>query len=322
MGASTLCNLMKQRQVCLHWKHHLQGIITECQLESDRSPQSWEPCLRTLASANVFPKLQQLMVDATSCSYNDPPLSLSGLGGLTHLALINCTVCPKGLAQVLNLSASTLMELDLHSCALTLDAEFLEQRGGGGCASLRSLDLGYNDVTDDFAAGFLAGCPKLTTLSLWNCPQIGEETLDRLAESCPHLTALDLSVCSRVTDTALLRLVDGGVRLRKLSLSLCYAVSDASIVPVLAHCGLILEEVDLEQCACSDATLDAMLKHNLALRSVVVASYQATPPMTPTPRPNPKRTPKGHPRRRGPAWVWSREAGGARCCCGLGAGRH
>lgn len=80
-------------------------------------------------------------------------------------------------------------------------------------------------------------CSKLSTISIRNCPQVGDDLL-RTFGSLRSLRNVDLSSCPCITDAGVRHLVDGpsGPQLTQLNLSSINGLTDVAMYRITSKC--------------------------------------------------------------------------------------
>ncbi|KAK6927570.1 Leucine-rich repeat [Dillenia turbinata] len=137
--------------------------------------------------------------------------------------------------------------------------------------------LGCKDV--NIQLPMVSPCKSLHSLSIRNCPGIGDATLAVLGKLCPQLRYLDLSGLGGITDAGFLPLLESceaglvkvtlggcvnltdkvvslmaqlhGSTLELLNLDGCKKITDTSLV-ALAETGQVLSDLDVSKCGVSD----------------------------------------------------------------------
>uniref|UniRef100_A0A8C2UL49 F-box/LRR-repeat protein 15 n=1 Tax=Chinchilla lanigera TaxID=34839 RepID=A0A8C2UL49_CHILA len=141
-------------------------------------------------------------------------LHLAGLrrfDAAQRLSLAHCDwvdgLALRGLAD----RCPALEELDLTACRQLKDEAivYLARRRGAG---LRSLSLAVNANVGDTSVQELAqNCPRLEHLDLTGCLRVGSDGIRTLAEYCPALRSLRVRHCHHVAEPSLSRLRKRGV---------------------------------------------------------------------------------------------------------------
>ncbi|WJX35553.1 Transcription factor COE2 [Trifolium repens] len=154
-------------------------------------------------------------------------------------------------------------------------------------AKLKALTLvrcyGIKDMNLVLPA--VSPCESVSSLSIRNCPGVGNSTLAVVGKLCPLLQKLELVGLEGVTDTGFLSLLEGskaslanvnlrgcinltdagvlsmvklhGSTLDVLNLNCCKKISDASLTAIAGNCPL-LSDLDVSRCAITDAGITAI----------------------------------------------------------------
>ncbi|KAJ7299016.1 hypothetical protein O6H91_Y323600 [Diphasiastrum complanatum] len=80
------------------------------------------------------------------------------------------------------------------------------------------------------------GCCQLEKLDLIKCPQLGNKGLEAIARGCPFLSTLSLDSCAMIGSTGLEAVGKNCANLLSLSLSKCPAIGDEGIGTVVQNC--------------------------------------------------------------------------------------
>ena len=102
------------------------------------------------------------------------------------------------------------------------------------CPSLRVLDLGHADASNDWVQLVADGCPRLEELHLVDCNKINDLGLKSLTR-CEHLAVLDCDLCAGFTDAAVMHIAKRLKKLRKLHFGGCRQVTNASVSSIAEH---------------------------------------------------------------------------------------
>jgi EIN3-binding F-box protein len=156
-------------------------------------------------------------------------------------------------------------------------------------AKLKALSLvrcyGIKDMNLVLPA--VSPCESVSSLSIRNCPGVGNSTLAVVGKLCPLLQKLELVGLEGVTDTGLLSLLEGskaslanvnlsgcinlsdagvlsmvklhGSTLDVLNLNCCKKIGDASLVAIAGNCPL-LSDLDVSRCAITDVGITAIAR--------------------------------------------------------------
>lgn len=138
--------------------------------------------------------------------------------------------------------------------------------------------FGYKDVNLGFPLP--KSSTPLQSITVQNCPGLGDMTLAMLAEMCPRLQHLDLAGLPGITDAGVLSLIkssDAGEGLVKASFTGCLEITDNAIVPLAKFHGGILECLNLDGCGkITDASLAAIADECLVLNELDVSKCAIT----------------------------------------------
>ncbi len=164
--------------------------------------------------------------------------------------------------------ALVLMTLHLFPCLKYINFD--------GCVS----------VTDSGLSTLLEQCPSLKKLTLCDCTNITDLSLEKLSQSsscnfiaslningcwyvtdagvinvietCPHLTFLDVSFCSNITDKALLKIAECCTELAHLALQECTKITIDGLAG-LTITGKLLQLSDLNLSYCGGCVTDIII---------------------------------------------------------------
>mmetsp|Transcript_33963 Transcript_33963/g.60658 ORF Transcript_33963/g.60658 Transcript_33963/m.60658 type:complete len:531 (-) Transcript_33963:68-1660(-) len=243
--------------------------------------RSWSTAASAL-SLSLSPRL--LNVEALhACAPRLTSLTLSrATSNLTSVELSNLRTLP-------HLSSLTLSSCDLTDASLH-DLLTPSHKDTNTFPSLATLDLSENPALTEagLADSIPPILPRLSSLSLARCEQLGDDTLRVFAAAqCSwNLSRLDLSGCNEFGSSALAVLLGavakGGAHLTALLLSGCKQLDSSAVEAVVQLCPQ-LSELDLshsinvpETAIIRLTALTAMVKLNLNLCSFVTdAALQA-----------------------------------------------
>lgn len=209
--------------------------------------------------------LQKLRSLAITACNGVTDLGLEALGkGCPNLKLFCLQKCAflsdNGLVAFAKGSAS-LENLQLEECLR------ITQAGVFGvllnCSKmLKALSLVNCFGVKELACRFpsVLPCNSLQSLSIRNCPGVGNATLAVVGRLCPKLTHLELSGLVRITDEGLFPLMQScEAGLVKVNLSGCVNVTDKSVSAITELHGGSLEFLNVDGCRhVTDATLVAI----------------------------------------------------------------
>ncbi|CAO2825815.1 unnamed protein product [Amaranthus hypochondriacus] len=120
----------------------------------------------------------------------------------------------------------------------------------------------------------------LCSVTISNCPGLGDMTLAMIAKLCPHLQSINLNGLPSITEASLLSLVescDAGFGLIKVGLSGCVNVTDNVVIALAKYHGGTLEVLNLEGCGkVTDASLMAIADDCLLLNELDVSKCAVT----------------------------------------------
>ncbi|XP_071715843.1 EIN3-binding F-box protein 2-like [Rutidosis leptorrhynchoides] len=116
-------------------------------------------------------------------------------------------------------------------------------RGGLGKLSVR----GSNKVTKLGFTSIARGCASLKSLSLWNVPLIGDESLIEIAKECHLLEKLDLSHCPLITYKGISAIAENCPNLSSLTIEFCKNIGNESLQAVARGCPR-LESITIKDC--------------------------------------------------------------------------
>ncbi|XP_071737213.1 EIN3-binding F-box protein 2-like [Rutidosis leptorrhynchoides] len=145
-------------------------------------------------------------------------------------------------------------------------------RGGLGKLSVR----GSNKVT---SIGFLAiarGCPSLKSLSLWNVPLIGDESLIEISKECHLLESLDLCHCPSISNMGLASIAKNCPNMCSLTIESCKNVGNESLQAVARNCPN-LQSILVKDCPLiKDQGIATLLSSSLNLTKLKLQSLDIT----------------------------------------------
>eukprot|EP00899_Mesostigma_viride_P002176 jgi/Mesvir1/1195/Mv17687-RA.1 len=111
---------------------------------------------------------------------------------------------------------------------------------------------------------------RLESLNLAGCEDVTDAGLMAIARSCPGLRAVDVSFCD-IGDESIQVLAESCRDLLHLAVSCCYRVKDASMASVATHCRM-LEALDATQTGMSDEGITHIAQGCCHLRRLRVPS--------------------------------------------------
>lgn len=209
--------------------------------------------------------LQKLRSLAITACHGVTDLGLEALGkGCPNLKLFCLQKCrvlsDNGLAAFAKGSGG-LENLQLEECHRITQAGFFGVLLNCG-KKLKALSLvncfGVKELACRFSS--VLPCNSLQSLSIRNCPGVGNATLAVVGRLCPKLTHLELSGLLGITDEGLFPLVQScEAGLVKVNLSGCVNVTDRSVSAITELHGGCLEFLNVDGCQyVTDATLLAI----------------------------------------------------------------
>lgn len=209
--------------------------------------------------------LQKLRSLAITACHGVTDVGLEALGkGCPNLKLFclrKCTVLSDNGLVAFAKSSGALESLQLEECHRITQAGFFGVLLNCG-TMLKALSLVNCFGVKELAYRFppVLPCNSLQSLSIRNCPGVGNATLAIVGRLCPKLTHLELSGLLGVTDEGLFPLVQNcEAGLVKLNLSGCANVTDRSVSALTELHGGSLEFLNVDGCRyVTDATLFAI----------------------------------------------------------------
>ncbi|KAA8521570.1 hypothetical protein F0562_012243 [Nyssa sinensis] len=252
-------------------------------------------------------KLRSFII--TSCrGVTDLGLEAVGNGcpNLRQFCLRKCAfVSDSGLVSFAKAAAS-LESLQLEECHRVTQSGFFGVLVNCG-EKLKALALancfGIEDSVLRFPLMPVCKSISLRSLSIRNCPGVGNASLAMLGRLCPQLQHVDLSGLDGITDEGCLPLIEScenglamvnlsgcvnltdkvvsaiaklhGGTLELLNLDGCIHITDASLVAIAENCSL-LSELDVSKCAITDSGIAMMacsVLLNLQILSVSGCSF-------------------------------------------------
>ncbi|CAN4076872.1 unnamed protein product [Withania somnifera] len=209
--------------------------------------------------------LQKLRSLAITACHGVTDLGLEALGqGCPNLKLFRLRKCrvlsDNGLVAFAK-GPGGLENLQLEECHRITQAGFFSVLLNCG-KKLKALSLvncfGVKERACRFSS--VLPCNSLQSLSIRNCPGVGNATLAVVGRLCPKLTHLELSGLLGITDEGLFPLVQScEAGLVKVNLSGCVNVTDRSVSAITELHGGSLEFLNVDGCRyVTDATLLAI----------------------------------------------------------------
>ncbi|KAJ1308987.1 hypothetical protein OPQ81_004669 [Rhizoctonia solani] len=99
--------------------------------------------------------------------------------------------------------------------------------------------MSFGGDLSDIMVSRIADCTRLERLTLVNCTNVTDESLEAILSKMPNLVALDLTGVGLVTDRSITALAHTASRLQGINLGGCKLVTDAGIVELATHCTLL-----------------------------------------------------------------------------------
>eukprot|EP00854_Cymbomonas_tetramitiformis_P003874 gene3874-4835_t len=126
-----------------------------------------------------------------------------------------------------------LQELYCYGCPISDSALQLLER----CHNLRALSVSEcEEVSDATIQAIGKGCRNLRYLSVNECHKVTDISINVLGSHCTKLRVLDVGACEGVTDQSIRTIGERCSHLEKLYVWGCFQVTDASISVVAANC--------------------------------------------------------------------------------------
>ncbi|KAL9226764.1 hypothetical protein vseg_002537 [Gypsophila vaccaria] len=178
-------------------------------------------------------------------------------------------------------AARSLESLQLEECHRITQIGFfglLLNCGPNLKALAMSSCFGFKDMIMGFP--FPNRSMPLRSITLSNCPGLGDMTLAMLAKLCPQLQHVNFTRLPAITDAGLLSLIDscdGGSGLVKVDLSGCINITDNVVVSLAKVHGGTLEVLNLYGCGkVTDASLAAIAHNCLVLNELDMSKCAVT----------------------------------------------
>jgi EIN3-binding F-box protein len=136
--------------------------------------------------------------------------------------------------------------------------------------------LGVRDV--DFGFPLTSICHSLRSLTICNCPGIGNALLGMFARLCPNLTHVKLIGLQGITDSGILPLVQGSeAGLAEVNLSGCVNLTDIVVTEITKLHGETLEILNLDGCRyITDLSLMGIARNCSVLSELDVSKCRVT----------------------------------------------
>ncbi|KAG8690961.1 SCF ubiquitin ligase complex subunit [Ceratobasidium sp. 423] len=99
--------------------------------------------------------------------------------------------------------------------------------------------MSFGSELTDLMVSRIADCTRLERLTLVNCTNLTDESLEGILSKMPNLVALDLTGVGSVSDRSITALAHTASRLQGINLGGCKLVTDEGIVQLATHCTLL-----------------------------------------------------------------------------------
>lgn len=225
-------------------------------------------------------KLKSLSI--TSCpGVSDIGLE-SMLQGCPDLKIIRLQKCPlvsdNGVASFVK-AAGSLESFQLEEChRITQCGVFgiLANCGRKLKAIVLANCLGIRDI--EFGYQMTSICYSLRSLTIRNCPGIGNACLGMFGRMCPNMTHVNLIGLQGITDSGVMPLVQKSeAGLAKVNLSGCVNLTDNVVTEITNLHGETVQILDLDGCRyISDASLIAIARNCSVLSELIVSKCRIT----------------------------------------------
>ncbi|KAK8509325.1 hypothetical protein V6N13_062374 [Hibiscus sabdariffa] len=256
---------------------HYGKVVTDLSLTS--LPYVSEKGFWMMGNGHGLQKLKSFTV--TSCrGVTDLGLEAVGKGcpNLKQLCLRKCAfLSDKGLLSFTK-AAGSLESLQLEECHRITQFGFFGSLFNCG-VKLKAISLvnclGIKDLNSGLPP--LSPCESLRLLSIHNCPGFGDASLVALGRLCPQLQHVELCGLHGITDAGFLPLVEScEAGLLKVNLSGCVKLSDKVVCMISDLHGWTLEQLNLDGCKITDASLDAIAENCQLLSDLDIAKCAIT----------------------------------------------
>lgn len=185
-------------------------------------------------------------------------LAFSGMFSISQGKPLTVTI----LRSLLVRCGESLRSLDLPSASHALDYKAAEAISML-CPNLEYLDASGVQLTNVAVQQLAQKCPKLKTVLLRRCSDVGEKGLWWLLHLCKYLEHLDLTEMHKLSGQCFHM---AGVRLRRLVLSGCSGLAASGFSKIATKC-CFLSELTLSDCAqLCDSDLIGLCQNLRALR--------------------------------------------------------
>lgn len=222
--------------------------------------------------------LKQLMSLTISSCQGVTDVSLEAIGNgcksLKQMCLRNCSFISDYGLEAFSKAARSLEGLQLEECnritVLGIIGSLTKHE-----ANLKSLVLVKCSGIKDTALQLplLSPVLSLRSLSIRNCTGFGASSLAMVGRQFPHLQHLDLVGLYGLTDAALLPLLKSCKGLVKVNLSGCLNLTDKSVLALAKHHGGTLQLLNLDGCRkITDESLMTVADNSLVLNELDVSN--------------------------------------------------
>lgn len=222
-------------------------------------------------------------ITVSSCRVTDVAIEAVGKGcpNLKQFVLKKCAfLSDNGLVSFAK-AARALESLTLEECHRITQIGFfglLLNCGPKLKALAMSSCFGFKDMILGFPIP--SSSTPLRSVTVRNCPGLGDMTLAMLAKLCPQLQHVDFSALPAITDAGLISLImscEAGAGLVKVGLANCINVTDNVVVALAKIHGTTLEALNLDGCGkVTDASLVAIADDCLLLNELDVSKCAIT----------------------------------------------
>lgn len=201
-----------------------------------------------------------------------------GCPNLKQLCLRRCTFLSDNGLDSFAKVAGSLESLQLEECHRITQSGFFGVLVN--CAEkLKALSLtnclGFKDMAIGFP--FPSLCKSLRSLSVRNCLGFGNNSLAMVGKLCPQLHNVVLAGLNGITDDGLLPLVNNcEAGLSKVNLSGCVNLTDKVVSTIAKLHSWTLEQMNLDSCNITDASLVSIAENCLLLSELDVSKCAVT----------------------------------------------
>ncbi|CAH9103004.1 unnamed protein product [Cuscuta epithymum] len=119
-------------------------------------------------------------------------------------------------------------------------------RGGLGKLYVRGSNTSRG-ITNTGLSAIARGCPSLRVLSLWNVPNVADESLLEIARECHSLEKLDLCQCPSISNKGLVAIAEKCPNLTSLTIESCSNIGNEGLQAIGRHCTK-LQSVSIKDC--------------------------------------------------------------------------